>query len=80
MEPGEEYLTIRLDAKEMLWAAHRALMRGVDNIQTAAFYNKDRTSDNQPVFKGRDVAIWRNKKQSQQQQTTQPNVEEEKVE
>lgn len=79
MEPGEEYLTIKLDAKEMLWRAHEALVQGRDKIQTAAFYKKDRTSESQPVFKGRDVAIWRNKKGQQQNQETQQKVEEETV-
>lgn len=47
LEPGEQYLYIRL----------------LGNIELRAFKNKNKKSDKEPDFKGDGIAIWLNKKQ-----------------
>lgn len=67
LQPGENWYSIQLDAKNMLWEAHKALLNGKDRIAVPAFINKDKQQgDSLPNLKGDGVAVWKNQKKPEQ--------------
>lgn len=75
LQPGEEYLSIQLDAKEMLWRAHQALQQGKEKIYTAAFRNTNKQKDKEPIFHSDHVAIWKAQKKGNTQNVQTEDVE-----
>jgi hypothetical protein len=82
LQPGEEYLSVQLDAKEMLWKAMQALQKNEEKIYTAAFRNDQREQgDNKPIYKSESVAIWKaRKKDNSEKQNAEKPAEEEVAE
>lgn len=66
LQPGEEYLNIQLDAKEMLWKALQAIQQGKDKVYTAAFKNHNKQKETEPIYKSDSVAIWKAQKKAEQ--------------
>ena len=62
LQPGEEYISIQLDAKEMLWKALHAMKDGKEKIHTAAFKNHNRQKDTEPIYRSDSVAMWKAQK------------------
>ena len=63
----DEYITIKIDVGLLMkkieeWKAKKHYEPIKDEIMFSASLNKDRNSDEQPLYKGKNIAVWHNKK------------------
>ncbi len=65
LNEGQKYMSIKLDAAQMLYAAQRAVVAGQDKIDVALFENLDKGNDQKPHYKNQHHALWINEKKSQ---------------
>lgn len=64
LQDGDEYVSVCLDPRDLLWKCHECLAKGENAIWISAFPNKGYTVDsNRPTFVfGRTMSVWFNKK------------------
>jgi len=64
----DEYITIKIDVGLLMkkieeWKVKKHYEPNLkDDIMLSASLNKDRNSDEQPLYKGKNIAVWHNKK------------------
>ena len=64
----DEYITIKIDVGLLMkkiedWKMKKHYEPNLkDDIMLSASLNKDRNSDEQPLYKGKNIAVWHNKK------------------
>ena len=64
----DEYITIKIDVGLLMkkiedWKVKKHYEPTFsDDIMLSASLNKDRTNDEQPLYKGKNIAVWHNKK------------------
>ena len=64
----DEYITIKIDVGLLMkkiedWKMKKHYEPNLkDDIILSASLNKDKNSDEQPLYKGKNIAVWHNKK------------------
>jgi hypothetical protein len=67
LKVGDKYLSISVDAKELLWLCWKAMTQGEKYINLGAFKNKDKQDSNHPDYKSGQVSVWIKTKEAKEE-------------